>query len=128
MEMETKMKEKMKEMEYKPYELNENGGIKKGVLMMNDMPNKEIIDTMPMQNANHKKYDYDYIREQIQTAISALEQVKDSMSYRSNLFDKSTNKPINYDAKQYIEDIIINLDNFLYNFSIVVPKDPKIFL
>lgn len=101
---------------------------KKGVLIMNDMPNKEIIDTMPMQNANHKKYDYDYIREQIQTAISALEQVKDSMSYRSNLFDKTTNKPINYDAKQYIEDIIINLDNFLYNFSIVVPKDPKIFL
>ena len=39
---------------------------------MNNNNHKILINTMPMQNANNKKYDYDYIREQIQTAISHL--------------------------------------------------------
>lgn len=69
---------------------------------MNNNNHKILINTMPMQNANNKKYDYDYIREQIQTAISALYQVKDSMSYSSNLFYKTTNKPINKDKKIFL--------------------------
>lgn len=69
---------------------------------MNNNNHKILINTMPMKKANNKKYDYDYIREQIQTEISALDKVKDSMSYSSNLFYKTTNKPINKDIKIFL--------------------------